>query len=79
VIKSRRMRWAGHVARMGTGRVHVGLWLGRLREGDHLEDLGTGGRIILKWIYNKQDRELTPISNNARMCCKCPVLFRLCN
>jgi hypothetical protein len=25
VIKSRRMRWAGHVARMGTGRVHVGL------------------------------------------------------
>jgi hypothetical protein len=25
VIKSRRMRWAGHVARMGTGEVHTGL------------------------------------------------------
>jgi hypothetical protein len=24
VIKSRRMRWAGHVARMGGGEVHVG-------------------------------------------------------
>ena len=24
VIKSRRMRWAGHVARMGRGEVHTG-------------------------------------------------------
>ena len=26
VIKSRRMRWAGHVARMGRVEVHTGLW-----------------------------------------------------
>jgi hypothetical protein len=26
VIKSRRMRWAGHVARMGRGEVHTGFW-----------------------------------------------------
>jgi hypothetical protein len=25
VIKSRRLRWAGHVARMGGGEVHTGL------------------------------------------------------
>jgi hypothetical protein len=25
VIKSRRLRWAGHVARMGRGEVHTGL------------------------------------------------------
>jgi hypothetical protein len=25
VIKSRRLRWAGHVARMGRGDVHTGL------------------------------------------------------
>jgi hypothetical protein len=25
VIKSRRLRWAGHVARMGTGEVQTGL------------------------------------------------------
>jgi hypothetical protein len=28
VIKSRRMRWAGHVARMGRGEVLTGFWLG---------------------------------------------------
>jgi hypothetical protein len=27
VIKSRRMRWAGHVARMGRGQVFTGFWL----------------------------------------------------
>ena len=26
VIKSRRMRWVGHVARMGKERVHIGSW-----------------------------------------------------
>jgi hypothetical protein len=28
VIKSRRMKWAGHVARMGRGEVFKGFWLG---------------------------------------------------
>ena len=48
VIKSRRMRWAGHVARNG-GRVEVyaGFRWGNLRERDHLEDPGINGRIIL--------------------------------
>jgi hypothetical protein len=26
VIKKRRMRWAGHVARMGRGEVYTGFW-----------------------------------------------------
>ena len=38
VIKSRRMGWAGHVARMGTGEVYTGFLWGDLREEDHLED-----------------------------------------
>jgi hypothetical protein len=46
VIKSRRMSWAGHVARMGRGEVRTGFWWGDLMERDHLKDLGIDGRII---------------------------------
>jgi hypothetical protein len=48
VIKSRRMRWEGHVARMGKREVHTEFWWGDLREGEHLGDPGVDGRIILK-------------------------------
>jgi hypothetical protein len=46
-IKSRRMRWAGHVARMGRGELFTGFWLGGPKVKDHWEDRGVGGRIIL--------------------------------
>ena len=32
VIKSRILRWAGHVARMGRGEEYTGFWFGGLRE-----------------------------------------------
>ena len=35
VVKSRRMRWAGHVARMGRIEVCTGCWWGSLRERGH--------------------------------------------
>jgi hypothetical protein len=47
VFKSRRMRWAGHVARMGRGEVFIGFWLGGPKVRDHWEDIGVGGRITL--------------------------------
>ena len=47
VIKWRRMRWAGHVARMDEERGCIGSWWGYQREGDHWGDLGIGGWIIL--------------------------------
>jgi hypothetical protein len=53
VVKSRRMRLAGHVARLGEGRGEVctGFWWGNLRERDHWRDPDVDGRIILRWIF----------------------------
>jgi hypothetical protein len=50
VIKSRRMRWAGYVARMGRGEVCTGFWWGNLRERERWGDPGVDGRIILGLI-----------------------------
>jgi len=47
MIKSRRMRWAGHVARMGEERGCIESWWGNQREGYHWGDLGVDGWIIL--------------------------------
>jgi len=46
VIKSRRKRWAGHVASMGEERGCIGSWWENRREGDHWGDLGVDGWII---------------------------------
>jgi hypothetical protein len=54
VIKSRRMRWAGHVTRR-RGEVYTGFWWGNLRKRDNLKVPGLGGRIILKGIFCKWD------------------------
>jgi hypothetical protein len=39
----------------GKGEVHRGFWWGNLREGDHVQDPGVDGRIILKCICEKWD------------------------
>jgi hypothetical protein len=44
MIKSRKMRWAGHVARMGRKGVQS------QKERDHFEHQDAGGWIILKWM-----------------------------
>ena len=45
--------WTGHVVRVRDSRSAYGFWWENLREGDYLEDLGLGGRIILRWILRK--------------------------
>jgi len=55
VIKSRRMKRAGRVARMGDRRGVYRALVGKLRERDHLGDPGVDGRIILRWIFRKWD------------------------
>jgi len=53
VIKSRRMRWARNVARIGRRELQTEFWWGNLRERDHWGDLGVDGKIILGWIFRK--------------------------
>jgi hypothetical protein len=53
VIKSRRLRWAGHVARMGKRRGACWVLVGKPVGRNYLEDRGVDGRIILKWIFER--------------------------
>ena len=55
VIKSRRMRWAGHVARMGEERGCIRSWWENRRERDNWGDLGVDGWKILGWISRRCD------------------------
>ena len=53
VINSRRMRWAGHVARMGEGRGVHRVLVGKPEGKYHWGDPDVDGRIILRWIFRK--------------------------
>jgi hypothetical protein len=53
VIKSRRMRWVGHVAHMGEGRGVHRISVGRPEGNDQWEDLGIGARITLSWTLGR--------------------------
>jgi hypothetical protein len=50
MIKSRRMIWAGHVARMGEKSNAYRISVGKPEVRYHWEDQDVGGRTILKWI-----------------------------
>jgi hypothetical protein len=47
------MRLAKHVARTFRREVHAGFWWIKLRERNHLKDLGIDERIILKRIKTR--------------------------
>jgi hypothetical protein len=56
VIKSRIMRWAGHVARMGRREACIGVWWEILKDGDYWGDPGVDGRMDgssggWMWVY----------------------------
>jgi hypothetical protein len=49
-MKSRRMRWAGHVACMGEERKLYRVLVGKPKGNNHSEDQGVGGRMGSEWI-----------------------------
>jgi hypothetical protein len=53
MIRSRRMKWAGHVARMGERRNAYRIMVGKPEGRDHWEDQDVGGWTILKWILRE--------------------------
>jgi len=55
VIKSRRIRWAGHVARMDEERGCIGSCWGKPEGNRPLGDLGVDGWLILGWISRRWD------------------------
>jgi len=55
VIKSRRMRWAGHVARMSEERGVYRVLAKKPEERNHWGDLGVDGGIILERISRRWD------------------------
>jgi hypothetical protein len=52
-IKSRRMRWAGHVARMVEERNVYRVLVGKPEGINHLEDQGVDGRMGSKWTLGR--------------------------
>ena len=56
VVKSRRMRWAGHVVRMVEGRGVQRVLVGKPEGKRSLERRRLDGRIILRWIFGKWER-----------------------
>ena len=53
VIKSRRMRWAGHVVHMGERRGIYRVLVVKPEGKSNLGETDVDGRIILRWIFRK--------------------------
>jgi len=79
MIKSRRIRWAGHVARIGRREVYTGFWWGvrerrpRRRCEDNIKmDLQKVGYQGMDWIELVQDRDRWLALVNAVMNLRVP-------
>jgi hypothetical protein len=55
-MKPRITRWARHMARMAERTGACRVLVGKPEEKRHLEDLGVGGSLVLKWIFEKWDK-----------------------
>jgi hypothetical protein len=55
MIKSRIMRWAGHLSRMGERRGVYRVLVGNPEGKRPLKDPAIDGKIVLRWIFRKWD------------------------
>ena len=55
MIKWRRIRWAGHVARIRDRRGTYRVFMGRSEEREQSEDLDVNERLILNYFLRKWD------------------------
>jgi len=53
-----KMGWACSVYGGENECIHTGVWWGRVKERDHVQDLDINGRIALTWILRKEDERL---------------------
>ena len=53
LIKSGRIKWAGHVACMGAWRVFYRFLVWKREEKFHFGDSSVDGNILLRWIFRK--------------------------
>jgi hypothetical protein len=55
MVKSRRMKWAGHITYMGKRGINRGFWWGSQKERDHKEDIDIGRTlsIVLSLCKNR--------------------------
>jgi hypothetical protein len=54
VIESRRMRWAGHVARMGDIRNAYNILVGKPERKIPIGKTGVDGKMLLEWILRSE-------------------------
>jgi len=62
MTKPRKMRWLGHVVRMGWGRCTCRFWWENLRTRDHLGNMCLSWKVILKWLYNINQQNISFIN-----------------
>ena len=68
VMKSRKMRWAGHVAYLREKRNAIGVLVGKPEKRGYLEDLGIDGRVcicVCIYIYIKHLEERNGIGGHG--------------
>ena len=63
MIESRRMRWAGHVARMVDRRSSYRILVRKPEVKKPLGRPRLSGRIILKWIFGRWDRTWNDVAH----------------